>query len=132
MSDIEEKFKKLQQYVKSILPEIEKVPLLEEEIKQLKTRQENQEKEWNVLKAQKHKIIMDRNVLKAEKDKIAKDRRSIEEDRNMVVVKLRSIEEKEKKLANDAKILSEAKGELVRFYEEKEIKLKEGRRRGRR
>merc|ERR1719154_419800 len=90
MADLEEKFKKLQQYVRSILPELQKVPKLEEEIEQLKmshsqelelqrsvleTRQENQNKEWDDLKAEKLKFeaVMkdskaDKDALKAEKD----------------------------------------------------------------
>ena len=98
MADLEEKFKKLQQYVRSILPELQKVPKLEEEIEQLKmshsqelelqrsvleTRQENQNKEWDDLKAEKLRFEAAMKDSKAEKDalKVEKDILKAETDR---------------------------------------------------
>ena len=91
MADFEEKFKKLQQYVRSILPELQKVPKLEEEIEQLKmshseeleqqrsaleTRQENKEKERDDLKAEKEKF---QAAMKAEKEKMRRMKEKLQE-----------------------------------------------------
>ena len=108
MADLEEKFKKLQQYVRSILPELQKVPKLEEEIEQLKMThsqelqrlvletQENQDKERDILKAKIEKYeaaIKNKNAemdaLKAEKDDMRKERDALKAEK----VKIRKMKE---------------------------------------
>jgi len=141
---LEEKFKKLQQYVRSILPELQKVPKLEEEIEQLKmshsqelelqrsvleTRQENQNKEWDDLKAEKLRFeaVMkdskaDKDALKAEKDILraekAKMRKTEEKLQNIGATMKESKRRWEEERSKQEKLLQ---GERNKLVEEKNL-----------
>merc|ERR1719232_87264 len=75
---LEDKYKKLQQYVRSILPQLEKVQILEEENNQLRISQSQElehkrsvlETGYENLEKEKEKIVRERNIIRAEKDKM--------------------------------------------------------------
>ena len=134
MADIEEKFKKLQQYVRSILPRLEKVDFLEEENHQLKasqsqelehkrsvleTEHENLEKEKEIFNADKENLEKERNILKADKDKMRKMKEKFEI--TMKASKSQWEEQKsqeEKWIEEEKKLLKE---ERILLMEEKNI-----------